>query len=255
MSLKKYYLVIPIVAVIISCNSKNENPIAKKSASLKSKVEIKKVTDVVADSILIKKLIPKNWGKVLLVKGDLNKDGVDDLILGIEKDAKQINAKQISSYDISVPMFSDEEIKYHNITFLVYFKDAIENNYKLITRNNKLIVDEGNMMGEVSSEIKNNKLTLSVSISGSYHNNDTYLFRFQKNKLLLIGMENSYVERSNGETGLTSYNFLTGKYYTTNGSIENEEESPKVWKTLSKRKLIDFSKLGEISIEDFYAIE
>ena len=251
MNVKKNYLVILIVAVVISCNSKNENPITKKSASLKSKVEIKKVNDVVADSILIKKLIPKNWGKVLLVKGDLNKDGLDDLILGIEKDAKEANLKEVSSYDISVSMFSsDEEIKYHNITLLVYFKDKIENKYNLITKNDKLIVDAGNMMGEISSEIKNNKLTLSVSISGTYHNNDTYLFRYQNNQLLLIGMETSYVHRSDGQTGLISCNFLTGKYYTTYGTIENDKETPKKWGVISNRKLIEFSELGEIDMSN-----
>ena len=243
MRLNKNILFTAIVAGIISCTSNNENP---KTTILNSKIEFKKDNDVVPDSILIKKLIPKNWGKVILVKGDLNKDGVDDLILGIEKDSKETNAKKVSTYDISVPMFSEEEIKYHNVTLLVYFKDTIENKYNLIAKNDKLIFESGNMMGEVSSEIKNNKLKLSVSISGTYHNNDTYLFRYQNNQLLLIGMETSYVHRSDGQTGLRSCNFLTGKYYTTNGTIENDKETPKNWGVISNRKLIEFSELTSI---------
>jgi hypothetical protein len=151
-------------------------------------------------------LIPKGWlpspeiitGKPLKVSGDLNKDGISDVAMIIEKDTKEIEQK--------------------NRSILIAFGNK-DSTYTLsvISKNPILQANEGGIFGDPLESIAIDKGTLLIKHYGgsNWRWYKSHRFRYQDNAFYLIGAtEGSY----NSGTTLPEnadeedYNLLTGDF-------------------------------------------
>ena len=142
----------------------------------------------------IEDFIPKGWKSIIVKKGDLNKDKIDDVVLLIQKNDPK-NFREAKSGYMYMPI---ENANFNPIIVLVLLKDK-DSQYNLIAKNDKgFIVSEGKAHEEVlqsiedsnSITIKNNTLriyTYFEAIRGG--SSSTYIFRYQNNKFELIGLE------------------------------------------------------------------
>ncbi|QQB74931.1 hypothetical protein I6H56_05630 [Fusobacterium canifelinum] len=184
----------------------------------------------------VEDFIPKEWKKLVVKQGDLNKDKIDDVVLVIEKNDPKNIKKSESTYEESVVHNFNPRI------ILVLFKDK-NSQYNLVAKNeNGFIVSEGksyeegfeklashNLNGKLSDSIsiKNNTLHIYTYFEATRSSNSTeYIFRYQNNRFELIGLEangngasSGYVENSN-----YSFNFSTKKLkkYISREDMTNE---------------------------------
>ena len=131
---------------------------------------IKSVADSVDD------FVPEGWELILLNRGDLNNDGIEDAVLVIQsKDTLREllydgNHKKWDRLEDTKPRL-----------LVILFKD--KTGYKLALQNNDFILrmDEGGVWGDPENglEIKNNILILSFYGGSMEKWNNIYKFRFQ----------------------------------------------------------------------------
>lgn len=180
--------------------------------------------------------VPKNWKIVSTAKGDLNKDGIEDLVLIIKK----TDISNIIKNESLGPKVLDTNPR----EVLIFFKDK-SHNYKLVERNSKGFVPSENSVenpclsdpfDEVS--IVNNILIWKFnywSSCGTYFSsNMTYKFRYQNSNFELIGADYSQFSRSTGEAERMSINFSIKKKEVTTGLHEFGESNPIVEKSSIK---------------------
>ena len=220
----------------------------------------------------VEEFIPKGWKSIIIKKGDLNKDKIDDVVLVIEKNDPKNLKKSESTYETSVVHNFNPRI------ILVLFKDK-NSQYNLVAKNEDgFIVSEGKSYEEGfeklaspnndklsdSIAIKNNILQIYTYFEATRSSNSTeYIFRCQNNRFELIGLEangngasGGYVENSN-----YSFNFSTKKLkkYLSREDMTTEEK-PKEEKTekdidVENKYILDTMKentLDEILTEYIY---
>ncbi|MCQ2975725.1 MAG: hypothetical protein MJ211_13065 [Bacteroidales bacterium] len=170
--------------------------------------------------------------------GDINKDGINDMIvIAYPTDKKNISKEEI-------PNMNDPNDPYilncdnNQPTMAVYF--GTENNqYKKVNEYNKSICPKGLENGdEIKIEITNkgllriSKTIFSAPPNWSPFASGVYLFRYQNNDFFLIGKTYYQNWSADGwaETKITdSFNFLTGKRVTTeDGASTNSTCSKKL---------------------------
>ena len=220
----------------------------------------------------VEEFIPKGWKKLIVKKGDLNKDKIDDIVLVIEKNDSINIKKSESTYEASVVHNFNPRI------ILVLFKDK-NSQYNLVAKNEDgFIVSEGRSYEEGFEKLaspNNDKLSDSIAIKNNIlhiytyfeatrsYNSTEYIFRYQNNRFELIGLESNsngasggYVENSN-----YSFNFSTKKLkkYLSREDMTTEEK-PKEEKTekdidVENKYILDTMKentLEEILTEYIY---
>ena len=185
----------------------------------------------------VEEFIPKGWKKLIVKKGDLNKDKIDDIVLVIEKNDSINIKKSESTYEASVVHNFNPRI------ILVLFKDK-DSQYNLVAKNEDgFIVSEGRSYEEGFEKLaspNNDKLSDSIAIKNNIlhiytyfeatrsYNSTEYIFRYQNNRFELIGLESNsngasggYVENSN-----YSFNFSTKKLkkYLSREDMTTEEK-------------------------------
>lgn len=180
--------------------------------------------------------VPKNWKIIYQAKGDLNKDKLADQALIIEStDPKNI---------IKNDGFGTKELNLNPRILLVLFKT--ENGYQLKAKNQRFIPTEGDTVSTCLTDplyetgaisIKNGTLVLSYHYwlsCGSYGVTSVdYTFRFQHEKLELIGFDSHSFMRNTGEENRMSVNFSTLRSsYTDGGNVFSDQTNkPKTtWK-------------------------
>lgn len=220
----------------------------------------------------VEEFIPKGWKSIIIKKGDLNKDKIDDVVLVIEKNDPKNFKKSESTYETSVVHNFNPRI------ILVLFKDK-NSQYNLVAKNEDgFIVSEGKSYEEGFEKLaspNNDKLSDSIAIKNNIlhiytyfeatrsSSSTEYIFRYQNNRFELIGLEvnadgagGGYVENSN-----YSFNFSTKKLkkYLSREDI-SAEEKPKEEKTekdidVENKYILDTMKentLEEILTEYIY---
>lgn len=239
--MKKIFLFTIFTSIsLISCqNSKKEEAYTTKVDT----TEIKKEETTISDTIPKNKIsdfIPKGFKLFEEIKGDLNKDGIEDRVLII----KEVNKKNI---------VVDEhrgELDRNRRGIIVLLNE--NGKYKQFLKNVDCLSSENEEGGayyapDLFVEIK--KGNLYVHYSHGRYGYWTYTFRLKNSDFDLIGYDSS---NNNGSTvnSYTSINFLTKKKIVKVNTFENEEDESEVFKehiyTLKVRKL---TKLSEI--EDF----
>ena len=194
----------------------------------------------------VEDFIPKGWKKLIVEKGDLNKDKIDDVVLVIEKNDPK-NFKKIEESSRSNPMNFNPRI------ILVLFKDK-NSKYTLVAKNGKnFIVSPGYASEEgletLDSPDYNDNLSKAVTIKNNtlhiftladyvkYATSTTYIFRYQNNKCELIGLEYKYWHTSTDYAVDIAYsiNFSTKKLIGTkdiSGVRTDETKIEKVEKSI-----------------------
>lgn len=181
--------------------------------------------------------IPKGWKTVLSAKGDLNNDKLEDIAIIIEKTDKANIVKNEN--------LGSEYLNLNPRILLVLFKQK-NGSYILAGKNDKgFIKSEGNkespaLMDTLDSiSIKNDILKIKFNYflsAGSWSvTQNTYTFRFQNQKLELIGFDNNSFMRNSGDQEKLSINFSTNKVkIIAGGNIFDEKANkPKEeWKTV-----------------------
>lgn len=185
--------------------------------------------------------IPKGWKTVLSAKGDLNNDKLEDVAIIIEKTDKENIVKNEN--------LGSEYLNLNPRILLVLFKQK-NGSYILAGKNDKgFIKSEGDkespaLMDTLDSiSIKNNILKIKLNYflsAGSWSvTQNTYTFRFQNQKLELIGFDNNSFMRNSGDQEKLSINFSTNKVkIIAGGNIFDEKANkPKEeWKTVNIKK-------------------
>ena len=217
----------------------------------------------------VEDFIPKGWKSVVVKKGDLNKDKIDDVVLVIQKD----DAKNFEKSE------DNTIFNYNPIAILVLFKDK-NSQYNLISKNdNGFIVSKDKALVEeletLSSPDLDDDLSKSINIK-----NDTlrlltrseyvkgarvteYIFRYQNNRFELIGLENQniFANAEYIDTYNYSFNFSTKKLKIHNlrekleSNVKKEEKIEKKLNIKENYVLDTMLETTGVDILDKYAHE
>ncbi len=187
--------------------------------------------------------IPEGYKFFDQVKGDLNKDGKEDIVLII----KGTDPAKWEMHDLL-----EEEVDRNRRGIMILFNRGED--YERVLSNEDCFSSENEDGGvyfppELSVRINNGKLYLDYG-HGRY-GHWTYNFRYQQEDFKLIGYE--YNENFGPITEfIYSYNFLTGKKLTReniNAHLDDPEADEKfedTWEDLPKKELLSLK-----TIEDF----
>ncbi|WP_316827463.1 hypothetical protein [Pedobacter miscanthi] len=195
--------------------------------------------------------IPKGWKTIYQAKGDLNKDNFPDEAIIIQN----TNPKNIIKND----GMGGDKLNVNPRMLLVLFKTASQ--YQLQVQNSRFIPTENDTATTCLADplqetgaimIKNGALILSYQYwlsCGSYDvSNLDYTFRFQNQKMELIGFDIESYSRSSGEETITSINFSTRKKSETSGGnmFSDKTNKPKtVWKKINWGRLLTLDEMTE----------
>ena len=193
---------------------------------------------------VIDEIVPAGWEQSHAV-GDLNKDGIVDLVIAAtpddmehiiirESDGYQYNLNQPilgiywgqtdgtftlwKTYDNVLPARPDE---YISITITLD-----------ITERGVLTID-----------------TETFSSMGSWDTgHTTYLFRFQNSDFYLIGKDENYISRNSGKVTIDSYNYLTYRHQKiTYNEFDKNVKRKEKWERLPKAPL---KQLGSFELDE-----
>jgi hypothetical protein len=234
-----------ILFSLISCDKskKEELSIVKEDSTETKKKEIK---DTISEAIIKNKtsdFIPEGFKLFEEIKGDLNKDGIDDCILII----KTINKENIIKHEFR------GELDRNRRGIIVLLNE--NGNYKMVLRNSECFSSENEEGGayyapELSVEIKNRNIYIHYAHGRNGY--WKYTFRLKKSDFELIGYDSS---NNDGGTvnSFTSINFLTKKKlvkFNTNQNGEIDESMDEIFE--EKIENIKNTKIYRLSeIKDF----
>lgn len=238
--MKTFFLYLMFSNLLIACFAQSDEPTIKKS--------VVKISD----------FVPKGWKRIAEAKGDLNKDGLVDVALVIENtDPKNFisNAEKLGGDTLNVnPRY-----------VLVAFKKK-NGVYELVAKNTSFIPTQHSEespcltdpFGENGS-IEIAKGLLSIHFQNFYScgaweiYHFDYIFRYQNQKLELIGYNKSSLHRATGEETSTTINFSTHKMnYTSGTNAFKDGGKPKtIWKNIKTTKLMELGTIKEYDLMKF----
>jgi len=208
------------IAFILACSSLSILPQTTFAQEQPTAEELK----LRKDKVTYKAYVPAKYQLFQAIEGDLNKDGLKDVVLIV----KATDPKA----------FVHDEYRGHldrNRRGVIVLLNE-KGKYKAIVSNLNCFSSENEDGGvyfppELRMEIKNN--LLSVYYSHGRYGYWRYLFRLEGNDLRLIGYDDS---SNHGPLiqSQTSINFLTGKKVIRKNMSEDEEAEPRFKETWSK---------------------
>jgi len=207
----------------------------------------------------INSFVPKGWKIITTAKGDLNKDGSEDIAIVIE-DTKKENFIPNTSMGSS-------KLNVNPRTLIILFKHKPDGSFYLGAMQDTFIPEENDpenscladpLLQDGGIDIIKGNLIVDFNYwlsCGSYGvSNKQYTFRYQDNNFALIGYDTSEYSRSSGEMSHTSVNFLTKKKSTTTGENMFEDDKSKhktTWKPIKIDRLLTLTDLNRTSEIDF----
>lgn len=190
--------------------------------------------------------VPKGWKLERQQRGDLNKDGQDDLLLLLRMD----DAKNILKND----GLGQNPFDTNPRVLAVAFGSGAGKPFTLVLEDHALIArtedpvmeDPVGDEGAVAIERGTLKVTLSLfSSAGSWSaGNSTFRFRHGLRGFELIGYDRVSTQRNTGEVEEISINYLTGKVRISTGTIEDDKLKDK-WRKIPKKKLLLLEAIGD----------
>lgn len=200
----------------------------------------------------INEWVPSGWKVIQTDTGDLNGDGIGDIVLVIEQN-NPANIKQNSGTGGEVLNLNPR----HLIVLLktpAGLRKAVEATRFLPSENsadNPCLVDPMENAGEDSIQIERGVLKISLQdwfSCGSWSiSNYEFKFRYDDGRFRLIGFDLSTHMRNTGEAITSSTNFLTGKQkLITENMFDSEVPVETKWHKLDGQRVY---YLDEISAE------
>ena len=246
---KKYSLLVIAAASLFlfqSCNDSNktQHSTEKEEVLVKEENQLETLTPKPQTGKPIADFIPAGYKIFQKIKGDLNKDGLEDCII-IIKGTKKEN------------VITDEyhgKLDRNRRGIIVLFK--VNEDYVLATKNYDCFSSEnedGGVYFPPDLDVSIEKGKLYVHYGHGRYGYWTYTFRYQKADFELIGYDSSdnYGPVVNSET---SINFLTKKKVTKTNTNENAESGDEVFEEKTEKIKVD--KLIQLSeIKDFDELE
>jgi hypothetical protein len=189
--------------------------------------------------------VPEGWKLEAEQKGDLNKDGADDLVILLRmNEAKNViknDGLGANPFDtnprILAVVFSGGANKPYAL--------ALENHMLIARPEDPVLEDPLSELGEIAIEKGALKVALHLfSSAGSWATGlTTYRFRHGKRGFELIGFDRSTTGRSDGGVEEVSINYLTRKVKISTGTIEDDELKVQ-WRKLKKKPLLPIEDIG-----------
>ena len=164
-------------------------------------------------------IVPQD-SSFIKAEGDLNKDGLSDLV---------IYAQPVLAIYFATPSGDYELWKQYND--VLPFDEEGDDFYIEIDLS---VTDRGALKIDVGS---------FASAGTSYRSNNNYTFRFQNGDFFKIGEEQHSMSRMTGDAETVSYNYLTHKCQRVKENVFDETIIPKeTWTSIPKKPL---KRLGE----------
>lgn len=189
----------------------------------------------------LEELLPKGWNAQHST-GDLNKDGIEDIILIAHPNDPEYFKKRDDGY----------EYDFSPAILAVYFGSptGVYKRFKVWKEAVPHREDEYTEIGVELSVTPKGAIDFNVSSWSSMGTADTgsttYRYRYQSGDFYLIGEETGWHNRMTGEGEKTSINYITGKKSITSGNmIENTDMKTKIIK-LKKEPL---RRLGSFTMQ------
>jgi hypothetical protein len=190
--------------------------------------------------------VPAGWVLEKNISGDLNRDGIPDLVL-VLRDQSPANVIKHSTIGTN-PLNTNPRI-----LAVAFGRKAPASGFTLAMQDHTLIprhtapnIDDPLQEGDVGIS----RGTLQVKLgffasSGSWTTSmTTFTFRYQNGKFELIGYDRFETARNSGVTSDLSINYMTRKVKIATGSIENDAKKVR-WVTLPRRPLLTIDKIGD----------
>ena len=185
-------------------------------------------------------IVPEGWEHEEAL-GDLNKDGVKDLVVLAKPNFKENMQTRDDGY----------EYNFNPYILAIYFGQA-EGDFQQWKQYEDLFEPDSEWTtNDVDVEITE-RGTLNISTNffasaGSWGTNQTkYTYRYQNGDFYRIGKESSDMMRNSGEMTTVSENYLTWKRQTIKDNAFEDVVKKETWSKLTKQPL---EKLGEKGLE------
>jgi len=188
-------------------------------------------------------LVPEGWHCTEKL-GDLNKDGIDDLvIIALPNDEAGLLKVEGDDYvyNLNQPILA------------IYFGQAGGGFLRWKEYGNVLLPNPDEFLIYNYSSVITERGTLIISAgqeasAGSWSNTSCeFTYRFQNGDFYLIGKEEESAARNTGEGQRLSYNYLTHKCQRTTFNLFDDEKPVEHWSRIPAKPL---KKLGEHTIPE-----
>ncbi|MBR6036368.1 MAG: hypothetical protein IKP41_05380 [Bacteroidaceae bacterium] len=184
----------------------------------------------------IEQIVPEGWEHEE-AQGDLNKDGIKDLVVLAKPNFKENMMTRDDGY----------EYNFNPYILAIYFGQA-EGGFLLWKQYDTLFQPDDEYTSlDVDIEITE-RGTMKIDTdpfasAGSWANDLTsYTYRYQDGDFYQIGKETTTLIRNTGEMTTVSENYLTWKQQTIKDNAFEEGEKKETWTKLTKKPL---EKLGD----------
>lgn len=187
----------------------------------------------------VKQLVPAGW-EMIEATGDLNKDGVKDLVVIATPNYKEKMKKRDDGY-----------VYNFNQPVLAVYWGVKGGGFKLFKQYAKVIPAREDEFVSITPSLditKNGTLEINleyfISAGGWSQPTTSYTYRYQNGDFFLIGKDVTELERNTGRIVETSENYLTGKRCVTTGNISSKKTKD-AWSKLPKKPLQPMGKTLE----------
>lgn len=201
-----------------------------------------------ADADDYSRWVPEGWRLDRAVTGDLDKDGVADVVLVLQENDQ---GNRVRNEGLGAP-----ELDTNPRRLVVLLKSS--NGLRKIAESSRLLPPENDAdspcladpLEEGGVRIERGLLIIDLHYwlsCGSWSvSHSTFTFRFEKERFRLIGLDGYEYMRNSGERSETSTNFLTGKKKVTTGLNQFDESiKPNVsWERLPAMKPVYLDKMS-----------
>ena len=182
-------------------------------------------------------IIPKDWKIIDYATGDLNQNGISDIVFAIQgTDSQKIEFNDglgSDTIDLNPRIFGI----YFGTKSGSYKQRYISNNF-IILKDSPTLEEPFEGFGISDAGILEINYRICYNAGSWYMSNHKYKFRFQDNDFFLIGYDSSELHRASGETTEYSINFFTEKMKISKGHISKDVPDSIEWKDFRLKKLI-----------------